>query len=217
MKSNYALALVGSEVTLVPYRKHHVEKYHEWMCSQELLEATASEPLSLKEEYEMQKSWRDDEKKCTFILLRGGQNGVEEGHDEGARMLGDVNLFLNDYDDPCNAEIEIMVAESGHRRKGYARGPEADDGLRHGGTHYRFYAKIAQTLCQLLLGPWALYKSTTWRHLKSMVRFRLPAEGGGRDVRSPSLTHRHQCCAKNTSHCRQRSRSGRRKIRSETV
>ena len=57
----------------MPYRKHHVEKYHEWMCSQELLEATASEPLSLEEEYEMQKSWRDDAKKCTFILLRGGQ------------------------------------------------------------------------------------------------------------------------------------------------
>lgn len=146
MKSNYALALIGSEVTLVPYRKHHVEKYHEWMCSQELLEATASEPLSLEEEYEMQKSWRDDEKKCTFILLRGGQNGVEEEHDEGARMLGDVNLFLNDYDDPCNAEIEIMVAESGHRRKGYAR--EALKLMMAYGMEtlhlHRFYAKIGE-------------------------------------------------------------------------
>ena len=34
-----------------------------------LLEATASEPLSMEEEVAMQREWRDDEKKCTFIIL----------------------------------------------------------------------------------------------------------------------------------------------------
>jgi hypothetical protein len=38
------------------------------MKNPDLLEATASEPLSLEEEIEMQQSWRDDPKKCTFIV-----------------------------------------------------------------------------------------------------------------------------------------------------
>ena len=39
------------------------------MQDAELLEATSSEPLSYEEEIRMQQEWRDDEKKCTFIIL----------------------------------------------------------------------------------------------------------------------------------------------------
>jgi len=120
--SNYQLALLGKNITLVPYRKHHVEKYHEWMCSPDLLEATASEPLSLQEEYEMQQTWKNDEKKVTFIVLEGGRSCAQEGSEnEKEMMVGDVNLFLHDRDDPYNAEIEIMIAEPKCRRKGYAK------------------------------------------------------------------------------------------------
>lgn len=61
MRLNENLKIVGTNVILVPYESKHVEKYHQWMQSEELQELTASEPLSLEEEYQMQKSWREDD------------------------------------------------------------------------------------------------------------------------------------------------------------
>lgn len=37
-----------------------------------------------------------------------------------AGMIGDVNLYWNDHDEPNTAEIEIMIAEPQSRRKGIA-------------------------------------------------------------------------------------------------
>ena len=57
--------------------------YHEWMQDPQLLEATASEPLTMEQEIEMQQEWRDDEKKCTFIILaRDLIHRAESGGDE---------------------------------------------------------------------------------------------------------------------------------------
>ena len=53
---------IGRQLILVPYRKKYVARYHAWMQDSFLQEMTASESLSLEEEYEMQASWRDDEK-----------------------------------------------------------------------------------------------------------------------------------------------------------
>lgn len=58
MRANENTKIVSGRVVLVPYREEHVAKYHEWMASAELQELTASEPLTLEEEYAMQKKWQ---------------------------------------------------------------------------------------------------------------------------------------------------------------
>uniref|UniRef100_A0A224Z638 Phosphoglucosamine acetyltransferase n=1 Tax=Rhipicephalus zambeziensis TaxID=60191 RepID=A0A224Z638_9ACAR len=121
MRINAKTQVWSRTVVLVPYREHHVAKYHEWMKDPYLQEMTASEPLSLEQEYETQKSWLEDEDKCTFIIL--DRETYESGKDEVEAMIGDVNLFFNDQDRPRDAEIEVMIAESSQRRKG--RGKEA--------------------------------------------------------------------------------------------
>lgn len=101
--------------------------YHEWMQDPFLLDATASEPLTMEQEIEMQKEWRDDEKKCTFIILARDlisdkvvvdippipavvHSDEERGdkHQESYQnlieetldaMIGDINLFLSEEDD----------------------------------------------------------------------------------------------------------------------
>lgn len=145
MKDNWNLSLTGSSVVLVPYAKKFVEKYHMWMTDPYLQEATASEPLSLEEEYAMQLSWRYDAKKCTFIILAIGSDSTDT-FQELDSMVGDVNLFMNDYENAFNAEIEVMVADPRYRRRGLA-----SDALKlmiFYGTNQlkltRFFAKIGE-------------------------------------------------------------------------
>ena len=69
MRINETTVIVGRRCTLVPYLRCHVPRYHQWMTQPELLQLTASEPLSLEEEYENQQSWHRDEHKLTFIVL----------------------------------------------------------------------------------------------------------------------------------------------------
>lgn len=122
------IAISTDQVVLVPYEEHHVPKYHEWMQDEELREATASEPLALDEEYAMQRSWRNDPDKLTFIACLPGEI------DKPENMIGDVNLFLHidgedAGDDEINApdqghiigELEIMVARRDLHGRGYGR------------------------------------------------------------------------------------------------
>jgi RimJ/RimL family protein N-acetyltransferase len=112
--------------------------------SQEIQKATASEPLTLAEEHAMQRSWRLDADKLTFIVCAAPteQQGAVEAdvapeHDAPERMVGDVNLFLfaDDEDEdeeegsktdgtseePVIGELEIMIARVEARGKGMAR------------------------------------------------------------------------------------------------
>jgi RimJ/RimL family protein N-acetyltransferase len=115
------------------------------MQDADLQAATASEPLSMTEEYDMQRSWRTDNDKLTFIVCQSGEPSatsqtVQGGDDDRPeRMIGDINLFLfepededDDNDDgeapntsnPSNAlvgEIELMIARQDLHRQGYGR------------------------------------------------------------------------------------------------
>jgi len=133
MKSNYELSLAGGRCILVPYRPEHLPNYHRWMQDPFLLDATASEPLSMEEEITMQKEWRDDEHKCTFIILaRDVLHGqcpdvppcpCDNSSNERSSfpklveqtlqcMIGDINLFLSEEE-----EEEIDEEESFRRQQ----------------------------------------------------------------------------------------------------
>ncbi|XP_069576055.1 alpha/beta-tubulin-N-acetyltransferase 9 [Brachyistius frenatus] len=120
MKINENTLLEGHTVVLVPYNANHVPRYHEWMKSPELQQLTASEPLTLEQEYDMQKSWREDDDKCTFIVL-DKQRWADPGVQEEQCMVGDVNIFLTDPTDTSLAELEIMIAEPSYRGKGIGK------------------------------------------------------------------------------------------------
>ncbi|CEL57575.1 N-acetyltransferase 9 OS=Homo sapiens GN=NAT9 PE=2 SV=1 [Rhizoctonia solani AG-1 IB] len=99
MRLNEFTAIIGQKVVLVPYRSEHVEQYHKWMQDPELLELTASEPLSFEEEMDMQRKWRDDADKLTFIILARANPGLVVTSPNSVYelpMIGDVNLFLKD-------------------------------------------------------------------------------------------------------------------------
>ncbi|XP_062107241.1 GCN5-related N-acetyltransferase 9 [Humulus lupulus] len=117
------VSLVGKKVILVPYMAEHVPKYHEWMQDPAMLQATGSEPLTLDQEYQMQLSWNQDPYKKTFIVLEKHSVVGEFFHGDPhvEAMVGDVNIYMNDPDDPQMAEIEIMIAESKCRGKGIGK------------------------------------------------------------------------------------------------
>jgi RimJ/RimL family protein N-acetyltransferase len=108
-----------------------------------LLEMTASDSLSLEDEYQMQQQWLDDEDKCIFIILAKDmcknipsdesqckdiqsdqiQSSLQDFLSSNIHaMIGDVNLFLRNVieDEEKEAELDIMIAEKNARRMGYA-------------------------------------------------------------------------------------------------
>ncbi|CAG1987839.1 unnamed protein product [Fusarium graminearum] len=122
-----------SKALLVPYEAHHVRQYHAWMQDPDIQEATASEPMTLEEEYENQQSWRTSSDKLTFIVCAPATQDtslVKSGTaDADALMRGDINFFLypfesDDEDDTTDTqgwvtgEVDVMIASPSHRGQG---------------------------------------------------------------------------------------------------
>ncbi|CAB4054298.1 unnamed protein product [Lepeophtheirus salmonis] len=102
MKLNARTKIIGEKVVLVPYDESHVPTYHEWMKDPEILDLTGSEPLTIEQEYEMVKTWRESEDKLTFIICER----------EPIKMIGDTNVYFGTDDDDLKfGEVEIMIAE----------------------------------------------------------------------------------------------------------
>ena len=117
------------------------------MQDEELRRLTASDLLTIEEEYDMQHSWRVDNDKLTFIVCTHPdeltslyaqtlRRGVSPGYQDAPhRMIGDINLFLSDDDEQTDeqadavtaqprsviGELMIMIARSTEHRKGLAR------------------------------------------------------------------------------------------------
>ncbi|KAK1778340.1 GNAT domain-containing protein [Copromyces sp. CBS 386.78] len=143
MKLNESSAVSTTRALLVPYESRHVPTYHQWMEDPAIQAATASERLTLEEEYENQQSWRSSHDKLTFIICQPvvtptssspptSVHAVQAGHvDAPSKMIGDVNLFLYPNDDEedqadgnwfqCIGEVDIMIASEEHRGKGLGR------------------------------------------------------------------------------------------------
>ena len=121
MRSTAATALLGSRLVLVPYRLHHVPKYHAWMQDEQLRELTGSELLSTEEEVDMCRSWASDEDKATFILLDidilRKRFAIDEEAAQGAPRSADAaaavfaRLSESDAATRHAAEVDAMVGD----------------------------------------------------------------------------------------------------------
>lgn len=148
MKLNEHTAIETSSVLLVPYDTRHVPIYHEWMEDEAMRVATASDRLTLDEEYANQIEWRTAPDKLTFIVCQPPSTPKEDGivagvDDAPGRMVGDINFFLYPWDDEDDdsgsgtsggtggtsssegrqtyGEIDVMIARPENRGRGLGR------------------------------------------------------------------------------------------------
>lgn len=64
LKSKIRSAQFGFSIKMLLREPNYIRsnlRYHQWMSDPVLQQLTASEPLTLDQEYEMQETWRHDE------------------------------------------------------------------------------------------------------------------------------------------------------------
>ena len=87
---------------LIPYEDVHVLMYHQWLDDAHIQEMTATEPVSLEEEYRLQREWASATDRFIKIIKAKGESG---------RLVGDINVFFtNTTENADSAEINIMIA-----------------------------------------------------------------------------------------------------------
>lgn len=102
-------------IRLVNYEACHVPLYHAWITSPDLMRATATDYVTLDQEYAYQKQWSTSPHYIRLIEA----DGV---------LVGDVNIFITTIDNHeqtgsvcVEGECNVMIAEEAYRRKGIAK------------------------------------------------------------------------------------------------
>ncbi|RUP48861.1 LOW QUALITY PROTEIN: hypothetical protein BC936DRAFT_143797 [Jimgerdemannia flammicorona] len=108
MRANENLILIGSKVILVPYKTDHVPQYHKWMKSPFLQEMTASEPLTLEEEFEMQRTWHTDDDSIRSVPCFS--HAIEQ-------FAGSDVFLLIETDTICSFPIRMHLHRAGATAK----------------------------------------------------------------------------------------------------
>ena len=186
MRVNFTEAVATRRLLCRPYRAAYVPTYHGWMQDPWLRAATASDALTLEQEYAAQRGWVDDDDKLTFIFFDAEAAAAAGAAGAGAPaatagMAGDANLFILDAAAARDeywpggagrggvAEVMVMVGEPRMRRRGYAR--EAVIALmRYGAERLGvrgFVAKIAADNA----ASRALFASLGFREAKAVPAF----------------------------------------------
>lgn len=110
MEGLKAGTLRGPRVWLVPYTAAFVPQYNEFLRDPLLQQQTASEPLSLSQEYLLCAELAQRPHSLTLVLVEAGAPHL---------MVGDVNVHV-DAHEPHVAEVDVMVAAPAARRRGFA-------------------------------------------------------------------------------------------------
>nr|CDS26398.1 n acetyltransferase 9 [Hymenolepis microstoma] len=113
MKIRVSLARAGLQELV---KQGHVPKYHEWMKREDLLKLTASEPLTLKEEYEQQQNWLVKDDRVTFIILE--KSKLPRHNSSGLKSISELEFpslksLLNEcpISTVCDAEVGAMIGD----------------------------------------------------------------------------------------------------------